>query len=488
MSNQGNGGIYSKFQERIRRIRLSKLKKKQQNNIFIQNIVKELKQSTKKNPNYYANKKVIHTNFIDKPSYVIKIHDKKNNTINHNIKINKEENNTHLDQQITYIKQNKPKLKKNYKVSTFNHQNNDTFINENKKEYIQQLGYDIIEKLKMCFEEKIDELEILESELYLLNQQQKEEVELKKVEEIKKKINELIKKANSIIEQYNIYKKNYDISYVTDIDDSIIIDNIIYYRDLLNSNSDEKKFVKEYKRLEEFQSLYNNLKMVRHDIEELKLSNEEKIIEYGIRDKKYDNIKLNLVSVLDIDKKCSLEIKEQNEYLSNLMSKVNKINKDEYITYHMKGIGELISQSLKYMGLMIVSPLAGFIPSIAIKTIATKRMIANVYKQLHQEEIKNVTYSFVDYNNEINHHLTDIDYTSSLIEDTIHDVEKLKEDFLMFYNSNIPGYEDTLKNIQKIENKLYHNYHKVTIIKDNLNKNKKLNNDKIKLVKELNHK
>ena len=58
---------------------------------------------------------------------------------------------------------------------------------------------------------------------------------------------------------------------------------------------------------------------------------------------------------------------------------------------------------------------------------------------------------------------------------------------MSIYNSNIPGYEDTLKNIEKIENKLLHNQNKVFIIKNNLRRSKKLNEDKMIKVRELNN-
>ena len=140
------------------------------------------------------------------------------------------------------------------------------------------------------------------------------------------------------------------------------------------------------------------------------------------------------------------------------------------------------------MGLMLLFPLTGMLPGIAMQTLATKKMVGNAYRKLHLEEEKHVRYDAINYDSELNHHLVSIGYTEDLLDDTLKDVKRLKEDFISIYNSNIPGYEDTLKNIEKIENKLLHNQNKVFIIKNNLRKRKKLNEDKMIKVRELNQK
>ena len=395
-----------------------------------------------------------------------------------------------LGDKVKHIKDNKPRVNrsKSRKFISDNRDKVNTIDDVKKHDLLNEMGTDIINKLKDSFEDKLDELEVLHSELYLLSTYQDSQLELKKVEEVKKKINIIIDRINEIIEQYNLYKRNYYIDNVIGIDDSIIVDDIINYRYLLDSFNDEKKFVKEYKALEEFKSLYNNLVEIKEETETLQKENEEKIEEYDIRDKKHDGIKLKMIKDIDINKDLEYEIDKQNKYFNELMSKISVITKEEYMTRHLKGVGNLIGQSLKYMGLMMLSPFAGMIPGIAMQTLATKKMVGNAYKKLHLEEEKHVRYDAINYDSELNHHIVSISYTEDLLDDTLKDVERLKEDFISIYNSNIPGYEDTLKNIEKMENKLLHNQNKVSIIKNNLKKSKKLNEDKMIKVRELNQK
>ena len=318
-----------------------------------------------------------------------------------------------VDDKVEYIKRNKPKINrdKSRKFITDNKDRINTIDDIKKHDLLNEMGTDIITKLKDSFEDKLDELEVLHSELFLLSTYQDSQLELKKVEEVKKKINIIIVRINEIIEQYNLYKKNYYIDNVIGIDDSIIVDDIINYRYLLDSFNDEKAFVKEYKALEEFKSLYNNLEEIKKETEILQKENEDKIEEYGIRDKKFDDIKLDMIKGLDINKDLEYEIDKQNKYFNELMSKISVINREEYITRHLKGVGNLIGQSLKYMGLMMLSPFCGMLPGIAMQTLATKKLIGNAYKKLHFEEEKHVRYSAINYDSELNHHIVSVSYT-----------------------------------------------------------------------------
>lgn len=544
--NSGNNsGIFSKFQERLKKIRISRSKKKKLQEEFIQEKVQEIKKEIRNDNTIYRthvvgigerrkkkisksnvkvskqvdSKSVANANNVDKVIADIRAtkndrnypKKKAGNNINDNNKTNNkqkvvnivEPNNKlkevknkvnkdiKLKDKIKEVKENKPQLPKKKVGAAYSYNNTTNDIKKlktnEKEELIKSMGADIVEKIKSGFEDRLDELAVIESELFLISQKQDETIELNKIKELKKKINELIKDINVVIDEYNLYKSNFYIENVIGISDNVLVDDIISYKGLLDSLAGEKKFIKEYKALEEFKFLRNSLEDIKHKTELIKEENEEKIEKFDIRDKKYDNIKLKMSKVKDVNNECNKEIAKQNKYFASIISKVSKIDKEEYVTYHMKGIGSLVGQSLKYMGLMIVSPLAGLIPSIAIQTMATKKMIGNIYQQLHPEEVKHIRYSAINYESELNSHLTDINYTEDLLYDTLSDVKRLKEDFLFIYNSRLPGYEDTLKNIVKIENMIIHNQNRVDMVKKNLKKSKKLNDKKLTLVKKLNN-
>ena len=509
-----NGSIYGNFRERLRNIRLLRIKKLKasktsnvdskkdtvhnqviNNDVFVSEVVKEIRATSNERT---CGRSVVGSLSGTKSkdnvgettlNMVISTNNKDRVSTNNKDRVSTNNEDTRLEEIVSNIRQNKPQIKRPKRVGyVYNSSKRDLsdLSKEERKELLDTLGAEIIDKIKEGFEEKLDELEVLESELYLLNLQQSSEVELKKVREIKKRINELIDRINELIGQYNLYKDNYYIDNVIGLDDNILVDDIIDYRTLLDSFDDEKEFVKEYKALDEFKALYDNLVSVRDETEKIQEANEKKIEELDIRDKKYDEIKLGMVKALNIDYKCSYEMERQNEYFDELMSKISRIDRHEYVTSHLRGVGNLIGQSLRYMGLMLASPFAGLIPGISIQTIATRRMLANAYRHLHYEDVNHVYYEAIDYDSELNHHLTDVNYAEALVDDALKDVDRLRDEFMRIYDSNIPGYMDTLKDIDKIEKKLLRNQNKVAIVKKNLKVSKKLNESKLKRVRELN--
>lgn len=525
-NGSNNGGIFSRFQERLKKIRISRSKKKKLQDEFVKEKVQEIKKEIRSDNTVYrthvvgigerrkkkinksnvkVSKQVKSTNVeninnVDKIIADIKAtkndrnYSKKKVGISASNKlnvVNVVEPNNKLKQvknKVKEVRENKPQLprKKVGAIYSYNDNNINRLNTSEKEELIKTMGADIIDKIKSGFEDRLDELAVIESELFLVSQKQDETIELNKIKELKKRINELIKEINVVIDEYNLYKSNFYIENVVGLNDNVLVDDIISYRRLLDSLAGEKKFIKEYKALEEFKSLRSSLEGIKHKTELIKEENEEKIEKFDIRDKKYDNIKIEMSKVKDINNSCNEEINKQNKYFADIMSKVSKINKEEYVTKHMKGIGNLIGQSLKYMGLLMISPFAGLIPSIAIQTLATKKMIGNIYQQLNPEEVKHVRYSAINYESELNKHLTDVNYTEDLLCDTLNDVKRLKDDFLSIYNSSLPGYEDTLKNIVKIENMIVRNQNRVDMVKKNLKKSKRLNEKKLVLVKDLN--
>ncbi len=358
--------------------------------------------------------------------------------------------------------------------------------NHNDKEKLKdELGIKIIKKIRGKLDNNINELDVLESELYFFGKDNDRELELKKIQEIKNRIEDIINKIDSIKREYNILKDNY-LDDIIDLDDKLLVDDIIDYKYLLDNINDNERLVKDYKLLDEYKNLCDKLDEIDSITEDIVRRNEDKVIDYINIDKRYKAICEDTIKLDDIDKNVSYEIECQNKYLDELIKKVSKIDRKEYTIYKMKGLGDLISNSLKYMGLMMVSPFLGFLPSIAASTIATKNMIKNIRNNMELEEIKKVSYEAINYNSDINNKLNDINYAYYVIDDVLSEISRLKRDFLVQYNSSIKGYDNILNNINKIENKIINNRMKVDIIKKRMLVSKKINDDKMVRVKKLN--
>jgi hypothetical protein len=350
----------------------------------------------------------------------------------------------------------------------------------------EELKVKIIGKIRDNLEKIEAEVLVLESELYFVRDSSDKELELERVNELKREIDDIIGKINVLIEEYNIYRNDYELDDFIYLDDFSLIDDIINYKNVIDSYRDKSDLVKDYKLLYEYIYLYERLDRVKSLGNEIVEENQEKIDRIEIRDKKYDVIKSNLIGIEDIEEKVNVEIRRQNEYFKKLMRDIDKIDSKRYTEYKLKGLGSLIGQSIKYVGLMIVSPLKGVIPSIAISTLVTRSMIRNIRKNMKLEKIDKVYYEAVDFDRDISNKLNDVDYTYYLIDDTMEMVSGLKSDFMEQYNSNIPGYDETLRKIDTMMGEIKKNRYKMDVIKQNLKVSKKINADKMVKVRKLN--
>ena len=168
------------------------------------------------------------------------------------------------------------------------------------------------------------------------------------------------------------------------------------------------------------------------------------------------------------------------------MEKVSDIDSVEYVTRHLRGFDELVLTSLRYAGLLLLNPLKNIVPGIGVQMLATREMLGNIANHLHYEEVKHVRYEAINYDKEINNNLTDVHYVADIIADNLRNVQKLKEDFMLQYDSKVPGYEDTRKHIDNLYDMILRNQNKISIVEKNLNRGKKMNEEKLKLVKSMN--
>ena len=525
--SSNNSGVYGKFRQRLHNIKLARFKRfrlsrivgfsktkkeefKKENKVFLDGVVKDIR-ATSKERNYKRRKRavvaeddeldisiarkevttgIIYNNEPVDPEYYEEYlymlnesdytRDKDGKVVINGVVV--------IDgDKVSRSKQAKDNKKKSFSFSYSSTKRELSAMSiEERKKRLKTLGVEITKKIREGFDEKLDELEVLESELWLLNQQNNSEIELERVRELKKKINDLIDKLNLIIKQYNLYAESYYMDNVIGLDDNVLLDDIIDYRTLLDSFEGEQAFIEEVKALDEFKALYDSLVEIKADTEKLQEENEEKIEEYDIRDKKYDSIKLEMISALDIGKKTDLEVSRQNEYIKRLMEDIEKIDRHEYVTSHLRGVGALLSSSLRYMRALVMSPLSGMIPGIGMQALVARRMIANAYRHLHFEDINHVYYEAIDYDSELNHHLLSVIYVEDMVDGAIKDVSRLREEFMSIYDRRIPGYEDTLKKIGEIEKNLVRSQNRVLLAKKNLKRSKKINENKLVRVRKLN--
>ena len=327
--------------------------------------------------------------------------------------------------------------------------------------------------LRDDFEDQMDVLEVLEGELYSRDLGN----DITIVDEIsicKKRVQVFIDKLDKLLTSK---KMRYD-----DVSDDTIEDCLYEYRMLLDSTGEYDDFTKEYQKLNEYYAMYENLKNSREHVN--KLQDKVNIIteKVGID----DSIQNRLLNIDYINKSCTNQINQQNEYLDNLMKKIHNIDSSEYVTTHIKGFGELVSASFKYLGLLMLNPLKGTIPGIGIEALATRELIGNLYHNLHLEKTKHIHYSTVNYHYELNSKIRDVEYVDNLLDSSLRDISRLKSDFKLKFDSSFSSYDSTLNKINKIEHTIVRNQNKVNKIRKRMENSKKINEEKLMRIKKLN--
>lgn len=422
--------------------------------------------------------------------------DKNNNkkTINNSTK-NKINND--VDNNTTIAKQNKEYIKEN-KVSIHEKESNNDIENKvnnnlNKQSIIvtnDNKCLSLEEKIYLKIKKKLDnlnqEIKLIESEEYLINKYYNDKNLYEKAKEIQIKIEELQVRLNKIQEEYKILSNKNIIKEPLKLDDLLIIDDIINYRNHINELN-YNRIPNKLKLLNTYTSLNNKLEDLTIKTKELNKKSNNRVKELLNRDKKYNKAKMKTKSLNEIENNCNKAIKEYIAYEEELLKKVNKIDKKTYITYKLRGMDNFLSIYCHYIGLIALTPFKEIIPKIGVQTKATRKILNTMLDNMHYEKIKEVTYSANDYINEIDNKIYSITNVEDNLDKATIEVNKLKDEFKRkFLCYNLDEYDKSYKKILLIEDNIIKNKEKIDNIKKNLNSTKKTNKEILTRVKKLN--
>ncbi len=352
-----------------------------------------------------------------------------------------------------------------------------------------QLEREILNLLKKDLVKQINELEILQSDLYILKELENDDLVYKKCSQNIVEIKKILSRIKSLKEKYDYLKDNVDFEYMLEVKDAPLYDKIIDLKNILET--DKVPFlVDDYKLLEEFKYLYLKIDKIKSDAEEYEEKKNKKIEELKKRDIDFEKFKEQVNNVSSLNEGYEHFIKEQDQIIKNMDENISKIDSIEKVSYSFKGFGSLLGNSFRYLGLLLMSPFKGLFPNIAIQTLATRRILGDLSDALKIEEKRYTVYeAAVDYSKEIDMALYDIDYTTSLIDNSLSDIIKLKANFkdkFQKYHGNFREYQDAIKKLNKIENTIMNNKIKVGLIKDKMLINEKINSQKMAKVLKLN--
>ena len=270
------------------------------------------------------------------------------------------------------------------------------------------------------------------------------------------------------------------------LDDSLIIDDIVNYRNHINELN-YNKIPDKLTLLNTYTILNNKLEDLTNKTKELNKKKSLRVKELQNRDKKYNKAKIKTKNLNEIESDCNKIIEDYINYEKELLKKVNKIDSKTYTKYKLRGMDNFLSLSCHYIGLIALTPFKGIIPKISEQTKATRKMLNCMLDNMHYEKINEVTYSANDYINEIDNKIYSITNVEDNLDKAYIEVNKLKEEFKRnFLCYNLDEYDKSYKKILLIEGCIIKNKEKIDNIKKNLNSTKKTNKEILTRVKKLN--
>lgn len=343
----------------------------------------------------------------------------------------------------------------------------------------------IVLKIKKKIDKLNNECDIIESEAYLIKKYGDDKNLLEKAIAIKKEIEVLEEKLNKIDKELNNIKENILVD-PESIDDETLVDSVVKYKDLIN-DIEESKLPNKIKLLDEYKKL--TIKLEELDIKTKNLEEEAKIREKELseRDSRYKEAKEKMLNLDEINDRCNDILKKNKIYIDDLSKKVGTINKTKYTKYKLQGLNNLLSTSLKYIGLLSLTPLKGILPGIAAKTYATRKLVGSMYHNLHYEKQEKIVYSFENYYSEINSRICSIGTVEENIGLALQDINNLKVEFRnKFLKYNLPEYDEAYKKIELLEQDVLTSRQKVFLIKNKLVENQKVNKETLTKVRKLN--
>ena len=350
---------------------------------------------------------------------------------------------------------------------------------------INSIELSILLKIKKKINRLNNECDIIESEAYLIKKYGNDKNLLEKAIVIRKEIEVLEEKLSEINKNINNIKENILIE-PESINDEDLVDEILKYKELI-SDIEQSKLPNKIKLLEEYKKLTIKLEELDMKTKNLEIESKTREKELSERDSRYKEAKEKMLNLDEINNRCDDIIKNNKIYLDKLSSKIGTINKIKYTKYKLQGLNNLLSTSLKYIGLLSLTPLRGILPGIAAKTYATRKLVGSMYHSLHYEKQEKIVYSFENYNLELNNRICSISTVEESIDLALQDISNLKGEFIdKFLKYNLPEYNEAYKKIELLEQDVLNSRNKISLMKNKLIENKKTNKETLTKVRKLN--
>lgn len=333
-----------------------------------------------------------------------------------------------------------------------------------------------IEKSKETLNEIKDEVQSLKEVSKNKNQDTKE------LEERYKKLRE---KVDKLKKQYEAVKDKYDFSDFAILESIKLIDNIKDYQNRASLNEMDmmiKVCNKEIDKIDGVTVEYKKTKKVGSNIENIKKEqNEIKI--------KFHKSKEDINKIKYVEEDINYELKKQEEVIEEMYKEASYFEKIARTEFEYSGYGKMVSSLFKIAGGILTLPFTGSqLFGIALGNTMINKGLKTLNEGLDVKEKIVYDYKYKDISQKISDVQDKVEYTNLIISDNLNEISKLKDNFRKYneFNKVLPEYDSMLEKIDNLESNLKKQQQKISKMDQKLEKEKDMNNQKLRKVLEKN--
>lgn len=296
---------------------------------------------------------------------------------------------------------------------------------------------------------------------------------------------ELQNKVRKLKDEYDSIKEKYDLS------EFKIFNSIT----LINAISDYKK----KSSLNEMKMLVNVCKTEINKIKKIEISY-KKTNKIKTDIEKVNNTQTNVKIKFTLEKKYLEELQRKNEKIKEILELNQKkvlelLNKASYIEVTKKiessytSFGKVINGMMKFIGGVITIPLSfKNIFGIALGSTLINRGLKSINKGLELKQKIVYNYDYEDISKKVMQVEDKVNYTSSIINDSLSEISKMKDNIKNTYSKYsiiLDEYNPVFNNINKLEKILIRQKEQINNLNKNIKKEKELNDVKMQKIKKL---
>lgn len=340
----------------------------------------------------------------------------------------------------------------------------------------------IIEEVTTFVEESKELLTEIKFSLNDIKESLKEQYTIEELQQLDEKYIEVKKKLAELKEKYLVISEKYD------FEDFQILDNI----KLLEAVDDYKDRAK----LEELETLVEACKIEVEEIDGVLIEEKKRVgldedfnrkeKEITDRDNAFASTKKETMYYNDLEKTIGAEARKQQQMIKEIDERMSRVKTEvERTTEYVYHTGRMFSSFLRITAGILTAPFSGFnIFGIMLGTRLINRGLRDLRRSIEPTEVQRteVVERFENVEREIIHTKDDVSTTFKLIDDSLRQVENIKEDFqtrFAPYSSHIPEYGKIYDMLETLELNLKTKKEQINKMQNTLDKQYEKNKQKI---------